>query len=115
MPPAFIDKWPKMRVLSSVFAAADQFPEYRCQASSGLSLWTWCRMCVVHSWMAGRLVSARPTSMALKLLGIAKITEGVNARLFRPVPKAENWLGKTIPLQQDALKPRKSAVRRDCA
>jgi hypothetical protein len=66
--------------------------------------------------MAGRLGKRKAHINGIEnFWGIAKITEGVNARLFRTVPKAENWLGKTIPLQQDALKPRKSAVRRDCA
>ena len=44
------------------------------------------------------------------------VNRGINVKLFKTVPEAENWISKAIPLQQDALmKSQKPAARRDRA
>ena len=42
------------------------------------------------------------------------INRGVNVKLFETVAEAENWLEKTILVQQSSLKPKESGSRCDC-
>ena len=43
------------------------------------------------------------------------VNRGVNIKLFETVAEAENWLQKTILVQQSSLKPKESGARRECA
>jgi len=46
---------------------------------------------------------------------ITAVNRGVNVKLCETVAEAENWLQKTVLIQQSSLKPKESGIRRDRA